>query len=216
MEMRVLSTSNSCIVVSSMLNDYRKDPVSEMEETLRRLSVQYDMFFKGSRPLPPTEDHKRFTRALREMTTGKIRDNTRRFRLNNLMNKYTLLQEIWGRKMREREEGPLDYRRRRQALESETPATPSDSGPQRPVTRETSDSYLKVSSTRDQEIEVLHERISAARAAVGAPELTFETFSSMIGRQLDELRAKYQADAIGFRVDVVDGKVKLKVKPIQE
>lgn len=38
----------------------------------------------------------------------------------------------------------------------------------------------------------------------------------MVQKQSDLVRSKYHVDVVGFRVDVVDGKVKLKAKPIQE
>ena len=38
----------------------------------------------------------------------------------------------------------------------------------------------------------------------------------MVEKQSEQVRARYNVDVVGFRVDVVDGKVKLKAKPIQE
>ena len=38
----------------------------------------------------------------------------------------------------------------------------------------------------------------------------------MVQKQSDLVREKYHVDVVAFRVDVVDGKVKLKAKPIQE
>jgi len=38
----------------------------------------------------------------------------------------------------------------------------------------------------------------------------------MVEKQSETVRERYNVDVVGFRVDVVDGKVKLKAKPIQE
>ena len=46
--------------------------------------------------------------------------------------------------------------------------------------------------------------------------LTFEQLRSMVEKQSEQVRERYNVDVVGFRVDVVDGKVKLKAKPIQE
>ena len=48
------------------------------------------------------------------------------------------------------------------------------------------------------------------------PNLTFEQLRSMVEKQSEQVRERYNVDVVGFRVDVVDGKVKLKAKPIQE
>ena len=56
-----------------------------------------------------------------ELGKQKMRDNTRRFRYSQLLTRYNQLRELWGRKMREREEGPLDFRRRSAALREPMP-----------------------------------------------------------------------------------------------
>ena len=38
----------------------------------------------------------------------------------------------------------------------------------------------------------------------------------MVDRQVQALRSRFGADSIGFRVEIVEGKVKLKAKPLQE
>ena len=48
------------------------------------------------------------------------------------------------------------------------------------------------------------------------PSITFEQLTAMIQKQSDLVRERYHVNAVGFRIDVVDGKVKLKAKPIQE
>lgn len=202
-----------------MLRNPQQEMISELEERLRRLKAHYDLFFAGIRPLPPTEDHKRFERTIREMSKGRMRDNAARFRFNNVVNKYTLYHEMWNRQMREREEGPLDYRRREAAMRLAGKTVRHKAAaemPPAPVTTESVNSYVRVTSSGDDaEILALHARISAARKSVGASELSLAQVSAMIDRQLDTIRSRYGAEAVDIRVEVVDGKVKLKAKPIQ-
>lgn len=195
--------------------------LAQLDERLRQLKVQYDMFFAGSRPLPPTEDRKRFEADLRELEKSRIRDNAVRFRFNNLMNKYTVMRELWGRRLREKEEGPVDYRKRAAALNVEDSDRPDRSGgPQRSAERVTSTdgrSYIKVegSGDADQLLE-LHRDLAAASREAGTREITVGQLSAMIDTQVSGLREKYGSAEIGFRVEVVDGKVKLKARPLQE
>ncbi|HUO84324.1 MAG TPA: MXAN_5187 C-terminal domain-containing protein [Thermoanaerobaculia bacterium] len=191
--------------------------IAQMEETLRKLKNQYDLFFGGSTKLPPSEEHKRFERAVREFATERIRDNTARFRFNNLQNKYTLLREMWSRRMREAEEGPLNYRQRLAALAAavEPPEPPAPAAP--PVTPGPADSYVWVGPETDgAAIRTLHEQISHAQETLGAPALSLQQVASMIDRQVESLRNRYGARGVGFRVEVVNGKLKLKAKPLQD
>jgi hypothetical protein len=48
------------------------------------------------------------------------------------------------------------------------------------------------------------------------PTITYDQLRQMVEKQSELVRSKYHVNVVGFRVDVVDGKVKLKAKPIQE
>lgn len=199
----------------------RLEMLAQMEERLRQLKVQYDMFFAGSRPLPPAEDRKRFEADLREVEKTRIRDNAVRFRFNNIVNKYTVMRELWGRRLREKEEGPVDYRKRAAALNIDESEDPARSGrPQERAARVTSNdgrSYIKVegSGDADQLIE-LHRDLAAASREAGTREISMGQLSAMIDTQVSGLREKYGSADIGFRVEIVGGKVKLKARPLQE
>lgn len=196
--------------------------VARLDEQLRQLKNQYDMFFAGNRPLPPVEDRRRFDRAIRELETIRIRDNATRFRFTNVMNKYTLYRELWSRQMREREEGPRDYRKRVAALQGEGAPNPaqrraSAGAAARRVTSSDGQSYIKLNGSGDaEELVALHQELSEARQKTGAGNISLEKFSTMIDTQVQGLKKKYGERDIGFRVDVENGKVKLKAKPLQE
>src|SRR5437764_14070493 len=94
------------------------------------------------------------------MSREKVRDNSRRFRMNQLLTRYNQLREMWGRKMREREEGPLDFRRRSAALNEPLPPPPAP--PPRPprVTSAKGDPYVRVApGTNGEEIKRLYGNI---------------------------------------------------------
>lgn len=193
--------------------------IAKLEESLRRLKVLYDQFFAGTRPIPPVEDRKRLERTIRELSQDRIRDNATRFRFNNLMNKWTMFQELWSRQMREKEEGPLQYQKRMEAFEKaksdRAGRKPGEPGSYERVTTDDGQSYVRVTdSTSGAEIQALHEDIVRASAAAGAKAASLGQVSTMIDSQMEKLKERYGSRSIGFRVEVVDGKVKLKAKPL--
>jgi hypothetical protein len=201
------------------MRNEQQEHISGLEEILRKLKSQYDQFFAGSRNLPPSEERKRFDRAMRELAKGRIRDNAVRFRYNNLVNKWTMYQELWNRRMREKEEGPLQYQRRIEALEraAETIAARAEEsreGESRVTTGE-GQSYVKVTDSSDgAEIEALHQEIVRVSAETGQKAASLGQVSTMIDSQMSKLRERYGNRAIGFRVEVVEGKIKLKARPL--
>lgn len=194
------------------------------EETLRKLKTNYDLFFAGVRKLPPSEDRRRLDALVHELGKERMRDNSLRFRFNTLLGRYNQFRELWGRRMREREEGPLDFRRRSQAFggsaEGGPPETPPPPGaePARPRgTPSNGETYVKVTeATASAAAQRLFEQISEAQRELGKGGLTLAQVEQIVRSQSDLMRSRYAVDAVGFRVEIADGKVKLKAKPLQK
>ena len=86
------------------------------------------------------------------------------------------------------------------------------------VTSARADSYVTVGpGSNGEEITRLFGEIEKEHLKLGKlPSVTMDQLKSMVQKQRDLVRDKYHVDSVAFRVDVVDGKVKLKAKPVQE
>jgi hypothetical protein len=200
-----------------MTND---EAMNLFEESLRKLKIQYDLFFAGIRKLPPSEDRRRLDVLVHEIGKERMRDNALRFRFNTLLGRYNQFRELWGRQMREREEGPMDFRRRAAAFApgaEPSPPPPQREAPPSPGTSGNGDSYVKVTqATESAAAQRLFEQIAEAQKQLGKGELTLAQVEQIVRSQSDLLRSRYAVDAVGFRVEIADGKVKLKAKPLQK
>jgi hypothetical protein len=198
----------------------RDDELDKLEEMIRVVKSKYDQFFLGIQKVPPMFERRQVDVYIHEMSRQKMRDNGRRFRFNTLTSRWNQFREMWGRKMREREEGPLEFKRRQAALEGPAPTAPISEARQTPsrVTSGESDSYVKVApGTNGEEVRALLDQINRANSDLGkASNLTFEQLSAMVEKQSEMVRARYKVSTVAFKVETVDGKVKLKAKPLQE
>jgi len=194
------------------------DELDKLEEDIRKLKNKYDQFFSAIQKFPPMHERRLLEVYIYELGKQKMRDNARRFRYSQLLTRYNQLREMWGRKMREREEGPLDFRRRSAALAEPPPRAPEPPKPAPRVTSPKADPYVRVApGTNGEEIKRLYGDIEKEHFKLGRmPNITIEQLKSMVQKQSDLVREKYHVAVVAFRVDVVDGKVKLKAKPIQE
>jgi hypothetical protein len=197
------------------------EELDKLEEDIRKLKNKYDQFFSGFQKVPPILERHSLEVYIYELGKQKMRENARRFRFNQLLSRYNQYREMWGRRMREREEGPLEFRRRVAALaEPNTPPPPSQPEPAKTarVTNQPPDSYVKLTAASNgEEVKRLYEEIEREHHKLGKPpSVTFDQLRQMVQKQSELVRSKYGVNAVGFRVDVVDGKVKLKAKPIQE
>ena len=194
------------------------EDLEEFEERLRVLKNKYDQFFAGIRKMPPITERRNLDVTVHEMSKEKMRDNTRRFRFNTILSRYNQYREMWARRTREREEGPMEFKRRSAALAAALPDEPHVPKPPERVTSEPADPYVKVSEANGTEAtRQLFERIRAEHDKMGkSAPLTIEQLTTMIQKQTESLKSKYQVQTVAFRVETVDGKVKLKAKPVQE
>ena len=194
------------------------DELDKLEEDIRRLKNKYDQFFTRIVKIPPSFDRHKVEAFIHEISKQKMRDSTRRFRFNTILSRYNQYREMWARKMREREEGPLDFRRRKAALSEPAPPLEAPTRATR-VTSAAADPYVVrvMPGSNGEEIRKLYGQIEKEHMKLGRmPNITYEQLTAMVNKQSDLMRERYHVNAVAFRVDVVDGKVKLKAKPIQE
>lgn len=188
-----------------------------LEEDIRKLKNKYDQFFTGIIKVPPSFERHRVEALIHEMNKQKMRDNGRRFRFNTITSRYNQFREMWARKIREMEEGPMDFRRRQTAMNRPQAPPPPPPPPPR-VTSPKADPYVKVApGTNGDEIRSLYEQIEREHIKMGKmPNVTVEQLATMVQKQSEMVREKYHVNAVAFRVETVDGKVKLKAKPLQD
>lgn len=194
------------------------EELEKLEEDIRKLKSRYDQFFSGFQKMPPLQERRNLETYIYELGRQKMRDNARRFRFNQLLSRYNQYREMWGRRMREREEGPMEFRRRQAALTESPQALPTQEPSSSRVTSGKADPYVKVAAgTNGEEIRRLYQEIEREHLKMGKlPPMSIEQFGSMVQKQTEMVREKYHVASVAFRVETVDGKVKLKAKPVLE
>lgn len=90
--------------------------LGEVADKLERVRVMYDQYFMGVERLEPTTLRREVDRDMWELRKEQIRNTSARYRLQMLSQRYQVLQQYWGRTVRDIENGT--YKRdMRRALE---------------------------------------------------------------------------------------------------
>lgn len=196
----------------------KDDELDKLEEDIRKLKNKYDQFFTGITKLPPIQDRRNIETFIYELGKQKMRDNTRRFRYNTLLTRYNQFREMWARKTREREEGPMEFKRRQAAMRSTPEPPPPPPPPPSRVTSARSEPYVSVApQSNGDAVRKLYDEIEREHLKLGKlPPITIEQLGQMVQKQSDVVRSKYKVSNVAFRVETEDGKVKLKAKPVQD
>lgn len=89
------------------------EELSQLEQQLRRLKIEYEMYFNNPAKRPPTDVEWKVLAILRKFSDGGRMGFAQRFRYNALAQQYAVQSDLWRKKSRIREEG---YRRPQDAL----------------------------------------------------------------------------------------------------
>src|SRR6202142_943652 len=84
-----------------------------LESQLRRLKIEYEIFFSNPQKKPPSDLEWKVLSLLRKFSDGARMNFSQRFRYNAIAQRYAIYSDLWRKKSRIREEG---YRRPQDAL----------------------------------------------------------------------------------------------------
>jgi hypothetical protein len=183
--------------------------LSRLEADLRRLEAEYNMFFAGRAPRPPTETRRRVEQLVRRLDQTAITNYADRFRFSSLQSRFVKSQELWDRGIRAREEGrPGPFGANRTAAKQKEPTEPKPAEPD--------DQVLHVASFTDPsrepvKLRQLYDRLVEARRKIGEQTVPFDRFVFTVAEQVRDLKER-GAPEVAFRVGMKDGKVTLTAK----
>lgn len=194
------------------------EELSLLDSQLRRLKIEYEIYFNNPAKKPPTDVEWKVLSLLRKFSEAKL-NFAQRYRYNEMAQRYAIYSDLWRKKSRIREEG---YRRPQDALlsiqglrhEEQEPqhqtfgAGHATAAAEKPFTVECSDA----SAERDQ-VEKLYLALTAAKTKAGeAVSGNLDSFAAFMQKKTDQIRKQYGCHAVEYSVEMQEGQVRLKAK----
>lgn len=169
--------------------------IDRVERQIDDLRVEFERFFSGDLGAPPEPLRSEIRGGLRSLRANQFQTPVDSFRITQLEARFNSYNELFNRRLREREEG----------RDRQTAAPP----PRRPDPVR----GVVVGSRIDAEaVKALYRGLHAGGDEV--PRFDLDAFRSYLERQLASIRAKTGCSEIQFRTISEGGKVKLKAKPL--
>jgi hypothetical protein len=188
-----------------------------LESQLRRLKIEYEVYFSNPTKKPPTDIEWKVLSLLRKFSDGGRMNFSQRFRYNEMAQRYAIYSDLWRKKGRIREEG---YRRPQDALLSVQGVRPAEASQAQRASAATAtaDGPLTVqcSDARAEsgKVQELYRALSAAKTKTGEANTgNFDSFQSFVQKKTEQIRKQYGCAAVEYSVDTQDGQVRLRVKP---
>ncbi len=181
-----------------------EDRLARLEEDIRRLKVEYDIYFNGGSKRPPYDTKLRVESQLRRLGDDRSLNFAQRFHCNSLATRYNAFREVWRRTLKDREEGRDAFsihRAAKEAKEKEALFKPSQ---------------FACSDVRHdvQTIKGVYDALMDAKRACGeaGQDLSFAKFHRLVVERTEAMKEKIGTDRVVFSVEVDSGHVSFKAK----
>ena len=181
------------------------EQLARLEEDVRRLKVEFDIYFNGAAKRPPYDTKGRVDTLIKRLADERTLSFAQRYHYNSLAARYNSFMQLWRRTMQGREEGRGPSRRPAPA-----PAAEPESAP---ATFVCSDPRGDVRTVRG-----LYDALVEARRSCGEPteDLSFARFHRMVAEKSEALKQRAGCERVHFSVAVKDGRVQFKAKADKE
>lgn len=78
--------------------------LAKLEEDIRKLKIDFDIFFNGATKRPPLEARGRIEANLKRIADNRNLSYSQRYFFNTLVSRYTSYRELWRRMLKKRGE----------------------------------------------------------------------------------------------------------------
>ena len=76
----------------------------KIEDDIRKLKIDFDIYFNGSTKRPPLEARARLESQIKRISDNRSMSYSQRYQLNSLISRYTSYRELWRRALKARGE----------------------------------------------------------------------------------------------------------------
>ena len=199
-----------------------------LDQQLRRLKIEYEIFFNNPAKRPPSDIEWKVLSLLRKFSDSGRLSFPQRFKYNEMAQRYAIQSDLWRKKMRIREEG---YRRPQDALLSVQGVRVNEERaakhhPVYGVSRNSqnggsgapeSDQPFSVQCTgaaaEREKVESLYKALTEAKKKSGEKVSgNLDSFAAFVKKKTSEIREQHGCDTVVYSVEMLGGQVKLKAK----
>ncbi len=203
------------------------EELNVLDSQLRRLKIEYEIYFSNPQKRPPTDVEWKVLSMLRKFSDGGRMNFSQRYRYNEMAQRYAIYSDLWRKKSRIREEG---YRRPQDALlsvQGVRVAEDEHKAAHHPVygvshaaaaaaAGATSSPHFtlhSVDQAEHEQVERLYNTLVAAKKKAGENVSgSIDSFTTFVQKKTEQIRKQYHCENVEYSVEIANGHVKLKAK----
>ncbi|HKV37788.1 MAG TPA: MXAN_5187 C-terminal domain-containing protein [Blastocatellia bacterium] len=176
--------------------------LDRLEAEIRRLKVEYDIYFSGGTAKPPLDTKGRVETAIKRLYDSKGLSFGQRFRYNSLIARYNVMRELW----------------RRQTKDFETTGRVPTAEAQAAARAHSVTVRCYDPRVEPEKVCQLYDQLIAAKRQCGEKvgHLSLELFSEFLNSRADQIKNRLASEAVDFVVGVTNGRVKFSARPVTQ
>jgi hypothetical protein len=184
------------------------EQLTRLEEDMRRLKIEYDIYFNGASKRPPYDTKSRVETMIKRLGDDRTLNFAQRYRYNSLAARYNSFRELWRRTIQAREEGrDAGAAARAVAHDSE------ESSPHNQSTFTCGDAHRDVQTVKEIYLALVEAK---RKCGENVDDFSFPRFHHLIATKTDNLKEHLGCDRVRFSIDIEDGRVNFKAKADQK
>ena len=179
-----------------------EDRLARLEEEIRKLKIEFDVYFNGGSKRPPYDSKMRVEAHLKRLGDDRSLNFAQRYHYNSLASRYASFREMWRRITQGKEEG----------RDVAAAARASQRVAAEPFAR----SEFSCTDVRHdvQTVKGVYDALMEAKRRCGEAtnDLSFAKFHRLILERTETMKEKIGSERVLFSVDVEGGHVSFKAK----
>ena len=180
------------------------EQLTRLEDDIRRLRIEFDIFFNGGAKKPPYDTKMRVETFLKRIGDDRTLTFAQRYRYNSLASRYNAFRDLWRRTMQGREEG-------------RDPVSAARASAKRETAEKHVHAVSFVCADAHREVEVvrhIYDSFVEAKRSCGEPteDLSFPKFHRLVASKADGIKQQRGCERVRFSVAVEGGHVSFKAR----
>jgi len=177
------------------------EELDRLEERIRQLKIEYDVFFNGGSRRPPNDTQRQVEMLIKKFSDNGSLTVAQRFRYNGLTQRHAIFAGQWRQRLKFKEEGPR--------LTAADLCADEETSLEFRISRGASSGEL-------QEVDELFAALLQAKRDCGenTDNMDPEAFKRFVQQKTSQLKRDLGCEQVGYLVTVEQGHVKLKARAL--
>lgn len=184
------------------------EDLTNLEEWIRRLKIDYEIFFNGNRKKPPDDLRLRVERLVKRLAEATDMSFSQRFRYTTLISRFYVYRDLWRRNQQDQESAERHGRGPASSAKTSSP------GEQKDLPSPRVEISIGDPETEEEKVRQLYDELLRMKGGNtgGAPPIPYEQFAKYISSRTQGIKKKYQCASVLFRIALEEDAVKFTAK----